>query len=337
MAEPLLAVQDLKQHFHIRQGLFLPPKVVHAVDGVSLKLEAGTTLGLVGESGCGKSTLARSIARLYRPTAGRILFQGSDITRIEGRELLQNRQHFQMIFQDPYSSLNPRMTVLDIIREPLDIFAQRGLLTLSLAERERRVLELMDHVGLSRAWRHRYPHEFSGGQRQRVGIARALALSPKLIIADEPVSALDVSIQAQILNLIETIRHEYRQSYIFIAHDLAVVQHICDTVAVMYLGVIVEQAPARELARRPLHPYSQALYSAAPIPDPVQERSRRRIVLKGDVPSPVGERQGCYFHERCPHRMPRCLVEKPELREVSPGRQVACFLYDKAQSQGPGG
>lgn len=336
MAEPLLVIQDLKQHFRIPQGLLRAPKIVRAVDGVSLNLEIGRTLGLVGESGCGKSTLARSIARLYRPTSGKIFFEGLDITHLKGKDLLRIRQHFQMIFQDPYSSLNPRMTVLEIIREPLDIFASRGLLPLTLAERELRVLKLMDHVGLSRRWRHRYPHEFSGGQRQRVGIARALALSPKLIIADEPVSALDVSIQAQILNLIETIRSEYSQSYIFIAHDLAVVQHICDTVAVMYLGVIVEQSPAKELARQPLHPYSQALYSAAPIPDPALERTRRRIVLKGDVPSPVGERRGCYFQERCPHQMPRCLVEKPELREVSPGRSVACFLYDKAQSQQAG-
>lgn len=332
MAEPLLRVENLVQHFHLRQGLFRPHRVVRAVDGVSFQLEAGRTLGLVGESGCGKSTLARSIARLYRPTAGRILFEGQDITRQEGRDLLETRRSIQMIFQDPYSSLNPRMTVFEIVREPLDIYAARGLLPLNRRQREDRVLQLMDQVGLSRRWRNRYPHEFSGGQRQRVGIARALALSPKLILADEPVSALDVSIQAQILNLIRSIRAEYHQSFLFIAHDLAVVQYICDEVAVMYLGVIVEQAPARELARRPLHPYAQALYSAAPIPDPVQERSRKRILLGGDVPSPIGERRGCPFHDRCPHRMPRCAEETPQLRPVGEGRSVACFLYDEPKT-----
>jgi oligopeptide transport system ATP-binding protein len=333
VVEPLLKVVDLVQHFRISQGFFRVPKIVRAVDGVNLEIHPGKTLGLVGESGCGKSTLARSIIRLYRPTSGKVLFQGSDLAQQEGDALLRTRQNIQMVFQDPHSSLNPRMTIFEIIREPLDIYVRRGLLKMNRGQIEKRVLELMDHVGLSHRWSNRYPHEFSGGQRQRVGIARALALSPKLILADEPVSSLDVSIQAQILNLIKTIRREYQQSYLFISHDLAVVQHICDTVAVMYLGVIVEKAPARELARRPLHPYSQALYSAAPIPDPIKERARRRIILQGDVPSPVSERVGCYFHDRCPHRMPRCQVEKPQLQEVEPGRSVACFLYDKGKSE----
>jgi len=325
----LLEVTDLKQHFPFGGGFLQGPRrYVRAVDGVSFNLHEGETLGLVGESGCGKSTTARTIAQIYRPTSGTIVLEGRDMSTLSKKELMLARKDVQMVFQDPYASLNPRMTVFEIIAEPMQIFAQRRIQPRSRAEIEARVLELMDHVGLSRAFRNRFPHEFSGGQRQRIGIARALALQPKLILADEPVSALDVSIQAQILNLLKDLQDEFKLTYLFIAHDLAVIQYISDRIAVMYLGRIVELTTATRLYARPLHPYTQALLSAAPIPDPEVERKRRRIILTGDVPSPTVEHKGCYFVERCAHRMARCSVEVPSLKTVEPDHETACFLYD---------
>jgi len=321
-AEPvLLDVKGLKMHFPTAHGW------IRAVDGVDFQIRRGETLGLVGESGCGKSTTARAVAQLHRPTAGQVLLKGQDLTLMTGKALIAARRDLQMVFQDPYASLDPRMTAGDLIAEPLCIYHSRGILRTTRQDRERRVGELMDRVGLARSFRNRYPHQFSGGQRQRIGIARALALSPELVLCDEPVSALDVSIQAQILNLLKDLQEELGLTYLFIAHDLAIIEYISTRVAVMYLGTIAELADAAELYRNPLHPYTQALLSAAPIPDPALERARQRIILPGDVPSPDRARVGCPFQDRCCKRMDVCRENTPRLRESGPQHQVACFLY----------
>jgi oligopeptide transport system ATP-binding protein len=328
---PLLAVRDLKVWFPITEGMLLERHVgdVRAVDGVSFELRRGETLGLVGESGCGKSTTGRAIVRLYKPTEGSILFDGQDISKVDGKELQHLRRRFQMIFQDPYASLNPRMTAGNTVGEPLDVHGVG-----SKGSRRERVRELLSTVGLNPDYAERYPHEFSGGQRQRIGVARALALDPDLIVADEPISALDVSIQAQVINLLERLQDRLGLTYLFIAHDLSVVRHISDRIAVMYLGRIVELAPSRELNTRPLHPYSVALLSAVPIPDPKVERRRRRIILKGDVPSPVNPPSGCHFHTRCWLRErlgnpEQCSAEIPLLRTLSTGHEVACHFAEE--------
>ncbi|MFO7172863.1 MAG: dipeptide ABC transporter ATP-binding protein [Bacillota bacterium] len=317
--EPILRLRGLKKYFKIGGGLFQPPAWLKAVDGVDLDVYPGETLGIVGESGCGKSTLGRTVIRLYEPTAGQILFQGRDISHLPERELLPVRRQMQMIFQDPYASLNPRMTVTDIISEALELAGVRE----ARARRER-VHELLRMVGLSPEHASRYPHEFSGGQRQRIGIARALAVQPSLIIADEPISALDVSIQAQVVNLLEELQAKFGLTYLFIAHDLSMVKHISTRVAVMYLGKVVELAPADEIYERPLHPYTQALLSAIPIPDPVVEETRQRIILPGDPPSPINPPPGCRFRTRCPIARPQCAEEEPVLRDVGGGHLVAC-------------
>ncbi len=327
----LLRVEDLKVYFPISEGLIFQRHIgdVKAVDGVTFGLRRGETLGLVGESGCGKTTAGRALIRLYEPTAGRILFDGTDIARLDGRGMRAIRRRMQMIFQDPYASLDPRMTAGGIVAEPLDIHdvGEKG-------ERRDRVRELLATVGLNPDYADRYPHEFSGGQRQRIGVARALALEPDLIVADEPISALDVSIQAQIINLLEKLQERLELTYLFIAHDLSVVRHISDRIAVMYLGRIVELAPSRELNREPLHPYTVALLSAVPIPNPEVERHRRRIILRGDVPSPVNPPSGCHFHTRCWLRErlgnpERCATEVPALRPLSTGHEVACHFADE--------
>jgi oligopeptide transport system ATP-binding protein len=342
----LLEVRDLKVWFPITEGMIRERHVgdVRAVDGVSFTRRKGETLGLVGESGCGKSTTGRAIVRLYKPTGGTITFDGQDVTDVEGAALRKLRRRFQMIFQDPYASLDPRMTAGGIIGEPLEVHGVG-----SKAERRERVRELLATVGLNPDYGVRYPHEFSGGQRQRIGVARALALNPDLIVADEPISALDVSIQAQVINLLEKLQGRLGLTYLFIAHDLSVVRHISDRIAVMYLGRIVELAPSRELNSRPLHPYSVALLSAVPIPDPKVERRRRRIILKGDVPSPVNPPSGCHFHTRCWLRErlgnpERCSAEVPVLRELSTGHEVSCHFAEEVdgspeqlQSTGRGG
>lgn len=335
MANSLLQVKDLRVHFPIEEGFIIKRHVgsIRAVDGIDFEIRQGETLGLVGESGCGKSTTARAIAQLYEPTSGHVILDGNDLTGMSKMDLLRARKDVQMVFQDPYASLNPRMTVGDIIAEPMEIFVNRGLLTMSKREIESRVEELMERVGLSRNFKNRYPHEFSGGQRQRIGIARALALNPRLILADEPVSALDVSIQAQILNLLRDLQREFDLTYLFIAHDLAVIKYISDRVAVMYLGVIVEVADSATIYREPLHPYTKALMSAIPIPDPVVEEQRKRIILSGDVPSPDRERHGCYFYDRCPKRMYKCKTNIPRLREVEKDHYAACFLYFEPSEQ----
>jgi len=320
--ETLLQVRDLTKHFDMKRGFFWGEKAkVHAVDGVSFDLFRGETLGLVGESGCGKSTTGRLILRLIEPTAGSIAFEGKDILQTSKKEMRALRQRMQIIFQDPYSSLNPRMTVEQIVGEGIVIHK----LCKTRAERRERVADLMQKVGLSPEQMNRYPHEFSGGQRQRVGIARALAVSPKLIIADEPISALDVSIQAQVINLLEDLQEQFDLTYLFIAHDLRVVEHISDRVAVMYLGKIAELTDSIELYAKPLHPYTQALLSAIPIPDPTTKR--QRIILEGDPPSVIHPPSGCRFHTRCHKRFERCDKEVPELREVAPQHWVACHLY----------
>jgi oligopeptide/dipeptide ABC transporter ATP-binding protein len=330
----LLRVEDLKVYFPIKTGLVISRHVgdVRAVDGVSLTVKRGETLGLVGESGCGKSTTGRAIIRLYDPTAGRIVFDGTDISGFKGKSLVEMRRRMQMIFQDPYSSLDPRQTAGGTISEPLEIH-QIG----TARERRERVRELLSTVGLNPDYGDRYPHEFSGGQRQRIGVARALALEPDLIVADEPISALDVSIQAQIINLLERLQNRLQLTYLFIAHDLSVVRHISDRIAVMYLGRIVEVAPSRELNTRPLHPYTVALLSAIPVPDPKVEAKRRRIILKGDVPSPVNPPSGCRFHTRCWLRErlgnpERCVTEDPMLRPLSTGHVVACHFAEEIES-----
>ncbi len=320
----LLEVRDLKVHFPVRRGLLQRTTgTVRAVDGVSLSLDTGQTLGLVGESGCGKSTTARAILRLVAPTSGSVRVDGADVGGLEGGELRRARRKMQMIFQDPYASLDPRMTVLDTLAEPLR--------THRLAEGkalEKRVRELMERVGLAPEYLRRYPHEFSGGQRQRIGIARALALEPKLVVADEPVSALDMSIRAQIINLLEDLQRDLGVAYLFIAHDLAIVRHISDRVAVMYLGRVVEEAPSAELFARPHHPYTQALLSAVPTTDPIQEKKRRRLMLAGEPPSPLNPPAGCAFHPRCAHAFDRCKAERPSLDERRPGHRVACHLEE---------
>lgn len=317
----LLEVRDLKVHFPVRQGLFSRVKShVRAVDGVSFEVGAGETVGLVGESGCGKTTLGRAIIRLLEPTGGQVLFEGDDITRLDGEALRQKRRHLQMIFQDPYGSLNPRMTVGEIVGEALDVHR----LTPTPEQRLTRTEQLLQQVGLDPAHVTRYPHEFSGGQRQRIGIARALAVQPRLIVCDEPVSALDVSVQAQVINLLQDLQQQLGVAYLFVAHDLAVVEHISQRILVMYLGRVVESAPARQLIRTPTHPYTQALISAVPEVDPASKQ--QRIILSGDVPSPINPPSGCPFHPRCPIAEARCKTEVPGLREVAPGHWSACHL-----------
>jgi oligopeptide/dipeptide ABC transporter ATP-binding protein len=320
---PLLEVSDLKKHFPIYRGVF--SKVsgqVYAVDGVSFSIGRGETLGLVGESGCGKSTVGRTLLRLLEPTAGTVRIAGEDITHLQREQLLPYRRRMQMIYQDPYASLNPRMSAGEIVGEPL-VVHQVG----TPAERRERVASLFERVGLRPETAGRYPHEFSGGQRQRIGIARALALNPELIVGDEPVSALDVSIQAQIINLLMDLQDEFGLSYLFVAHDLAVVEHISHRVAVMYLGRIVEMTDRKSLFEMPLHPYTEALLSAVPIPK-ASARARKRVILTGDVPSPINPPSGCHFHARCPYAMARCKIEVPALREVVPGHVAACHLHD---------
>jgi len=319
MAEPLLTVKNLKKYFPIRGGLLSREVArVHAVDDISFTMQPGETLGLVGESGCGKSTTGRTILRLIEPTSGEVWFDGKNVTTLDKRSLRALRKQMQIIFQDPYASLNPRMTVGSIIGEALVIHK----LAPTRKAREERVVHLLETVGLSADHLRRYPHEFSGGQRQRIGIARALAVSPKLIICDEPVSALDVSVQAQVVNLLEDLQAQFGLTYLFIAHDLSVVEHISSRVAVMYLGKIVEIAPAKELYTNPRHPYTEALLSAVPIPDPTMKR--KRILLEGDVPSPINPPTGCRFHTRCSIRVPSCSTNEQVLTEVSPGHWVAC-------------
>ncbi|HYH99133.1 dipeptide ABC transporter ATP-binding protein [Hyalangium sp.] len=323
MTEPLLQVRDVRTHFPVRGGLMGRVRgTVKAVDGVSFDVVRGETLGLVGESGCGKSTLGRTLLRLIEPTAGSIRFEGRELTGLSQRELRPLRRRMQLIFQDPYASLNPRMTVRDIIGEP---FAIHGLAR--GREREEKVRALLDLMGLSRDAMGRYPHEFSGGQRQRIGIARSIAMRPDLVIADEPISALDVSIQAQIVNLLVDLQRELKLTYLFIAHDLKIVEYISTRVAVMYLGKIVELADAAELYRRPRHPYTQALLSAVPVPDP--DHKKTRIILQGDVPSPLAPPPGCAFHPRCPHAFERCRRETPPLYVLGHGHTAACFLAEQ--------
>ena len=330
-SEPLLRTDRLQVHFPITEGLIIERRVgaVRAVDGVSLEVHPGETLGLVGESGCGKSTFARAVIRLVEPTGGSIHFDGVDITSLGGDEMRRMRRRMQMIFQDPYASLNPRMTIGSMLAEPLRV---HGLAT--GAEAAARARELVEIVGLPRNAINRYPHEFSGGQRQRAGIARALAVQPEFIAADEAVSALDVSIQAQIVNLLSELQREFKLTYLFIAHDLSVVRHISDRIAVMYLGEVVELSPAKELYDRPLHPYTTALVSAVPIPDPKVERRRKRMILRGDVPSPANPPSGCRFHTRCWLRRELgdpeiCAAETPELRQLLPGHGVACHFAEE--------
>jgi len=320
---PLLEVRDLKKQFPIIRGLFSRVSgQVYAVDGVSFQIGAGETLGLVGESGCGKSTVGRTILKLLDPTAGSIHVDGVDITGLDAVAMLPYRRRLQMIYQDPYASLNPRMSAGQIVGEPLIIHGVGRP-----QERHERVAFLFSRVGLRPEAMHAYPHEFSGGQRQRIGIARALALNPELIVGDEPVSALDVSIQAQIINLLMDLQEEYKLSYLLVAHDLAVVQHISHRVAVMYLGRIVEMTERKRLFEMPLHPYSEALLSAVPIPK-ASARKRERVILKGDVPSPINPPSGCHFHTRCPYVHARCRSESPTLREVTPGHWASCHLHD---------
>jgi oligopeptide transport system ATP-binding protein len=319
----VLSVRDLEVHFPITRGVLLQKTVgsVRAVDGVSFEVRRGETLGLVGESGCGKSTTARAIIRLVTPTAGVVEFQGRDLAALTPAELREARRGIQMIFQDPFASLNPRMTVERLVGEPLVNYrVAKG------SELSDRVAELLRVVGLAPEYRDRYPHEFSGGQRQRIGVARALALGPALVLCDEPVSALDVSIQAQVVNLLMDLREERGLTYLFIAHDLAVVRHISHRVAVMYLGRIVEIAPSAEIYGKPLHPYTVALLSAIPVPDPRVQRTRRRIALQGEIPTPTRKYEGCRFYDRCPARIDRCKGEDPPLVEHRPGHFAACWV-----------
>ena len=329
MTETLIDVRDLRVHFPVRDSGFglgrKPPRVVRAVDGIDLQIAHGETLGLVGESGCGKSTTGRAILQLIRPTSGQVLFRGRDLVTLRGRELRAQRRHMQMVFQNPYASLDPRMTVGGIVAEPLRVHRlARGRAL------QDRVAELLELVGLGPAHVRRFPHEFSGGQRQRIGIARALALQPDFIVADEPISALDVSIQAQILNLLQELQGKLGLTYLFIAHDLAAVRHVSDRTAVMYLGKVVEVGESKAIVERPMHPYTQALLSAVPVPDPVIEAARRRIVLHGDPPSPLDPPSGCRFRTRCAWAFDRCAMEEPPLHEWRPGRRVACHLMEAA-------
>ncbi len=330
----LIQIRELRVHFPIHSGIILQRQVgaVKAVDGVSLDIRTGETLGLVGESGCGKSTTGRAILQLLRPTSGQVTFDGTELTQLRGEALRRMRRRMQMIFQDPYASLNPRMTVGSIVAEPLQIHK----LATGRQQTRDQVQELLRVVGLNPYFANRYPHEFSGGQRQRIGIARALALRPDFIVCDEPISALDVSIRAQIINLLEDLQAQFGLTYLFIAHDLSVVRHISDRVAVMYLGKVVELADRADLYENPKHPYTRALLSAVPIPDPRLERRRERIILKGDVPSPVNPPSGCVFHTRCPIAIDRCSNEVPEWRDMTGrGHMVACHLAEPGDRPTP--
>ena len=334
MAEKLLEVKNLVKHFPVRGGVFSRVRAhVRAVDGISFDIEEGETLGLVGESGCGKSTAGRAILRLIEPTAGEVIFKGINILDLEREKMRQLRCEMQIIFQDPYASLNPRMTIGSIVGEPLTIHKiAKG------KKRDEEVASILQRVGLRPEHMRRYPHEFSGGQRQRIGIARALALNPKVIIADEPVSALDVSIQAQVINLLQDLQKDFGIAYLVISHDLSVVQHICDRIAVMYLGEIVEIAEADELIMSPRHPYTEALLSAVPVPDPAAGGQKERIILRGDVPSPVNPPSGCRFHTRCPYKEDICAAEVPPLQVISDGHMTACHfagkIFGSSQSSG---
>ena len=321
----LLHVDDLMMHFPIYRGVIQRQVgAVRAVDGVSFDIKRGETLGLVGESGCGKSTAGRTILQLYRPTAGAVTFEGVDLVHLKGEDLRKMRRKMQMIFQDPYASLNPRMTVADIVGEPLVVHN-----VATGKEIEERVKHLLDLVNLNPSFAGRYPHEFSGGQRQRIGVARALALQPSFIICDEPISALDVSIQAQVVNLLEELQEQFNLTYLFIAHDLSMVKHISDRVAVMYLGIFAELASRDDLYSNPLHPYTRALLSAVPIPDPIADAKRERVILKGDVPSPANPPSGCRFRTRCPIAEGVCAESRPDFREIKPGHFVACFFAER--------
>ena len=323
MADNLLVVRGLKQYYPVKGGLGKEPSYVKAVDNVDFEVRRGEVFGIVGESGCGKSTLGKSICKLIEPTDGSIVLDGEEIAKYTPKQMRPIRKKVQMVFQDPYASLNPRMSVRDIVAEPLIIHG----LTKTREETDQKVVELLRRVGLDDYHANRYPHEFSGGQRQRIGIARALAVQPQLIIADEPVSALDVSIQSQVLNLMNQLKRDMNLTYIFVAHDLSVVEHISDRVGVMYLGNLVEYGTTEDIFRNPLHPYTEALFSAIPIPDP--EAKMNRIVLEGSIPSPANPPEGCKFHTRCAHCMERCKHEAPVQKEVEPGHYVVCHLYDK--------
>jgi oligopeptide transport system ATP-binding protein len=319
----LVRVENLTKHFPIMRGLIIQRQVaaVQAVESVNFTIYEGETLGLVGESGSGKTTVGRTLLQLHRPTSGKVYYRDQDLTAMKGEEMRRARRHMQMVFQDPYASLNPRMTIGNIISEPLEVHGIGNG-----KERKTRVQELLQLVGLSHYFVNRYPHEFSGGQRQRIGVARALALQPDFLVLDEPISALDVSIQAQVVNLLEQLQEDFGLTYLFIAHDLSMVRHICDRTAVMYLGKIVEVASRDEFYGNPLHPYAIALLSAVPIPDPVKEMQRKRIILEGDVPSPVDPPSGCRFNPRCPVAIDICTEIEPEWREISPGHWVACHV-----------
>ncbi len=324
--EPLISIRDLRVFFPLGGSLFEKAQIVRAVDGVTLDIYPGETLGLVGESGCGKSTLGRAILRLIEPTSGQVFFHGVDLAHLSKSAMREQRRNLQIIFQDPYASLNPRMTVGQIISEPIETFRlARG------ESKQRRLQELMETVGLNKRFIKRYPHEFSGGQRQRIGIARALSVDPDFVVADEPISALDVSIQAQILNLLERLRREKNLTYLFISHDLRAIQRISDRVAVMYLGKIVELAESQHIYAEPLMPYTKALISAVPIPDPKIEAARRRIVLQGDVPSPINPPRGCRFHTRCPYAIDTCRDVEPQLVEIKPNHFAACIRISLEQ------
>lgn len=319
--EKLLEIQNLKQYFPVASGFF-KKKYVKAVDDVSFYINKGETLGLVGESGCGKTTTGRTILRLYEPTSGKIIYDGTDITHVN---MLPYRQKMQIVFQDPYASLNPRMKVGDIIGEPIDIHKKAA----SKKDRNDKIIEMLERVGLNSEHANRYPHEFSGGQRQRIGIARALAIDPEFIVCDEPVSALDVSIQAQVVNMFEELQEQMGLTYLFIAHDLSIVKHISDRIGVMYLGKLVELGDSNEITFHSLHPYTKSLISAIPIPDPNTAKEKKRIVLEGDVPSPLNPPSGCHFRTRCPYATEQCACEVPEFKEVEKGHYVACHNLDK--------